>query len=194
MVFGLVQYVLGAKYLGDAGLEPVPAESPAAATRLKNQARIAFGGGLAILVGLAAGMYAGALPISATQVADAAGYLLLGTTGAFFAWLFFGGDWTPAERNRLLAIGVFFLAAALFWSEFEQAGSTLNLFADRSTRTSMLGWNFPSTWFQSINSLFIIFLAPAFAWMWVRLGRREPSSPTEKSPLACCLSGQALRS
>ena len=51
------------------------------------------------------------------------------------------GDWTPAERKRLYAIGVLFLAAALFWSVFEQAGSTLNLFADRNTRTTFLGWS-----------------------------------------------------
>ena len=83
--------------------------------------------------------------------------------------------------KQLYVIGVLFLAAALFWSQFEQAGSTLNLFADRSTRTSILGWAFPSTWFQSLNALFIIALAPLFAWLWVWLGRRgaEPSSPAK---------------
>ena len=114
-----------------------------------------------------------------TQIADAAGYLLLVITVVFFGWLFFAGDWTPAERKRLYAIGVFFLAAALFWSEFEQAGSTLNLFADRATRTSVFGWDFPSSWFQSLQPLFIITFAPVFAWLWVRLGRREPSSPAK---------------
>ena len=123
------------------------------------------------------GLRAGVLPITPTQIADAAGYFLLITTVVFFGWLFFGGDWTPIERKRLYVIGVFFLAAALFWSEFEQAGSTLNLFADRSTRTSILGWNFPSSWFQSFNALFIIMFAPVFAWLWVRMGDREPSSP-----------------
>ncbi len=70
------------------------------------------------------------------------------------------------------------MAAALFWSEFEQAGSTLNLFADRSTDNSLFGYEFPSTWFQSLNSVFIITLAPVFAWVWIWLGRRgqEPSS------------------
>jgi POT family proton-dependent oligopeptide transporter len=69
----------------------------------------------------------------------------------------------------------------LFWSEFEQAGSTLNLFADRNTDNSIAGWQFPSTWFQSLNSLFIIALAPVFAWLWVWLARRrrEPSSPAK---------------
>jgi POT family proton-dependent oligopeptide transporter len=78
-------------------------------------------------------------------------------------------------------IGVLFLAAALFWSVFEQAGSTLNLFADRNTRTEMLGMPFPSSWFQSLNSLFLIFLAPVFAWIWVKMAARgvEPSSPAK---------------
>ena len=73
-------------------------------------------------------------------------------------------------------IGVLFLAAALFWSVFEQAGSTLNLFADRNTHNSMLGWSFPSSWFQSLNSLFIIVFAPMFAWLWVRLGTQRQAS------------------
>jgi POT family proton-dependent oligopeptide transporter len=62
---------------------------------------------------------------------------------------------------------------------FEQAGSTLNLFADRSTRNEFLGLSFPSSWFQSFNALFIIIFAPLFAWLWVTLGRREPASPTK---------------
>ena len=181
MVLGLVQYVLGGKYLGDAGLHPTPAGSPEATARLKNHVQLWAGGVGAVVVMMAIGMYTGLLPISAKHIADAAGYVLLIVTVVFFGWLFFAGDWTPAERKRLYAIGVFFLAAALFWSEFEQAGSTLNLFADRSTRTSILGWPFPSSWFQSVNSLFIIALAPVFAWLWVRLGRREPSSPTKFS-------------
>src|SRR6185436_2281800 len=123
----------------------------------------------------------GVLPITPTQIANAAGTLLLVTTVVFFAWLFFSGDWTPAERKRLYVIGVFFLAAALFWSEFEQAGSTLNIFAERSTRTSLMGASFPSSWFQSANALFIILFAPVFAWLWITLGSREPASPVKFS-------------
>ena len=72
-----------------------------------------------------------------------------------------------------------FVAATLFWSQFEQAGSTLNLFGDRATRTSILGWGFPSSYFQSLQPLFIITFAPVFAWVWIRLGPRQPSSPTK---------------
>mgnify|MGYP000011313273 CR=1 FL=1 len=55
------------------------------------------------------------------------------------------------------------LASALFWSVFEQAGSTLNLFADRSTNNAVFGVDFPSSWFQSVNSVAIIVLAPVIA-------------------------------
>ncbi len=110
---------------------------------------------LVLLVVFGVGTYTGVLPVTAKQIADAAGYLLLIICVGFFGWLFSSGDWTPDERKRLYAIGVFFLAAAMFWSLFEQAGSTLNLFADRDTRTSVLGWSFPSSWFQSMNSMFV---------------------------------------
>jgi proton-dependent oligopeptide transporter, POT family len=179
MVLGLVQYVLGAKYLGDAGLHPAPAASPAAAARLKQRVQIWGGAAVAAVVLFAAGMYTGALPITAKQIADAAGVSLLGLTIAFFVWLFLAGEWTPLERKRLYAILALFLAATLFWSEFEQAGSTLNLFADRATRTSILGWEFPSGYFQSLQPLFIITFAPVFAWIWMRLGSRQPSSPAK---------------
>jgi POT family proton-dependent oligopeptide transporter len=62
---------------------------------------------------------------------------------------------------------------------FEQAGSSLNLFADRLTRNSIFGWEFPSSWLQSVNPLFIIAFAPAFSWLWLRWGRRQPSSPAK---------------
>jgi proton-dependent oligopeptide transporter, POT family len=179
MVLGLVQYVLGAKYLGDAGLHPAPAGSEADAARLRSRAQIGGGLTLVVFVALALGMYTGALPITAKQIADAAGYALVLIVVVFFGWLYFAGEWTPAERKRLYAIGVLFVAATIFWSEFEQAGSTLNLFGDRATRTLVLGWEFPSSYFQSLQPLFIITFAPVFAWVWIRLGRREPSSPAK---------------
>jgi POT family proton-dependent oligopeptide transporter len=137
-------------------------------------------------------MYSGALPITAAQVADAAGYLLLAIVLVFFAWLFFAADWTPAERLRLYAIAVLFVAQAIFWSEFEQAGSTLNLFGDLNTRTSMFGWTFPSS-YQSLQPLFIITFAPVFAWSgcgWANASRRARRS----SASACCWSAAVLRS
>ena len=179
MIFGLVQYTLGSRYLGEAGLHPAPAKSPEAAAQLKRQVQI-WGAVVAVaLVLFAGGLMTGALAMTARQIADYAGYGLLAIIVGFFGWLIFGGDWTPEERKRLYAIGVLFVAASIFWSEFEQAGSTLNLFADRATRTSVMGLNFPSSYFQSVQPLFIIAMAPIFAWLWITLGSREPSSPAK---------------
>jgi len=86
---------------------------------------------------------------------------------------------TKVEWKRLAAMGVFFVFAAVFWGAYEQAGSTLNLFGDRYSNTTILGFTFPSSWFVSVQALFVIVLAPAFAWLWIKLGRLEPSTPTK---------------
>ena len=179
MAIGVVQYTLGGRHLGDKGLHPVPAASPQAGAALRSKAATWGLGLVAIMAVVGVGGYTGALPVTAVGVADTAGVLLLLSTVVFFAWLFTSGDWTAAERRRLIVIAVLFLAAGLFWSVFEQAGSTLNLFADRATRTEIFGMSFPSSWFQSVNSFFIFTLAPVFAWLWLRLAARgqEPSSP-----------------
>jgi len=181
MTLGLIQYTLGRKHLGDAGRYPAKAESHETAVRQKRQVILWSSIVIAIIVLGGLGMYTGMLPITPTQLSDAAGYFLLGLTVAFFGWLFLSPGWTPRERKQLYVVGVLFLAAALFWSQFEQAGSTLNLFADRDTQNSLFGWEFPSSFYQSLNSLFLIALAPVFALLWIRLGRahREPSSPAK---------------
>jgi POT family proton-dependent oligopeptide transporter len=86
---------------------------------------------------------------------------------------------TTLEWRRVGVIIIFFLFAILFWGAYEQAGSTLNLFADRYTRLEVLGFSFPSSWFQSVQPIFVVILAPIFAWIWIRLGRRDPSVPTK---------------
>ena len=181
MTLGVIQYVLGSKNLGTAGLYPAPAASPEAARRLQRNALIAGVALLAVLGGFGVGAYTGAIPITAKQVADGAGVGLLLIVVFFFGWLFTSSNWTAEERKKLYVIGVLFLAAALFWSVFEQAGSTLNLFADRNTHNVIFGWAYPSSWFQSLNSLFLIIFAPVFAWLWLRLAkkRQEPSSPAK---------------
>jgi POT family proton-dependent oligopeptide transporter len=86
---------------------------------------------------------------------------------------------SPDEWKRIVAIVFFFAAAVVFWGAYEQAGSTLNLFADRYTRNQAFGFSFPSSWFQSVQPIFVMLLAPVFAWLWLRLGRRQPSVPAK---------------
>jgi POT family proton-dependent oligopeptide transporter len=134
--------------------------------------------GLATVAGLAALLAflsgSGVMPIKAETIGNAFGVILLVITVAFFLWMFTVAKWTPAERKRLIVVLILFLGAAVFWSVFEQQGSTLNLFAERNTDTTIFGYRFPASWFQSLNALFIIALAPVFAWLWIRLGTRNP--------------------
>jgi POT family proton-dependent oligopeptide transporter len=84
---------------------------------------------------------------------------------------------TRADWGRIAAASILTLFALLFWAGFEQAGSSLNLFADRATRLTFFGHQYPSSWFQSVEPLFVIIFSPIFAWIWLSLGRMEPSSP-----------------
>src|SRR5207247_9563800 len=101
------------------------------------------------------------------------------------------GAFTTVEWKRIGAVIVLFLAASLFWAAYEQAGSTLNLFAERYVRLELLGVRLYASWFVSIQAGFVILLAPVFAWLWVRVGPREPSSPA-KLPLALFFAGLAF--
>ncbi len=183
MVIGLIIYLAGGKYLGDVGRHPTRPDDPQKWDRQKRHLRLGVLGllGAAFVVALA--QIFGVIHITALGVANAFGVVLLLICVVFFSWLFLSADWTPVERKRLIVIGVLFLAAALFWSAFEQAGSTLNLFAEGSTNRSVLGFEFPAGWFQSLNPVLIILLAPVFAWLWIWLARRkkEPSSPAKFS-------------
>jgi POT family proton-dependent oligopeptide transporter len=181
MVIGVIQYVMGGANLGDAGIAPAPAPTPAIAAQWKRQVQTVVGAGAALAVAAVAAIYLGLVQVSATQVSDAAGVFLLLVVAGFFGCLMLSGGWTPEEKKRLYVIAVLFFAASLFWSVFEQAGSTLNLFADRSTRNEVFGMPYPSSWFQSMNSFFIFSFAPILAWLWISLASRgkEPTSPTK---------------
>jgi POT family proton-dependent oligopeptide transporter len=95
---------------------------------------------------------------------------------AAIVWFSMRGD---VDGQRLAAVFVFFIAAMVFWAIFEQAGVTIALFAQELTRNEVLGWTFPAAWYQSLNPLFVILLAPMFALLWLRLGARQPSSPVK---------------
>jgi len=83
------------------------------------------------------------------------------------------------QRGRILAIAILAFFNIFFWSAFEQAGSSMNLFAEERTRRVFFGWEMPAPWFQSINPLVIMTFAPVFAGLWTRLAARgrEPNTP-----------------
>ena len=179
MTLGTIQYVLGGRHLGEAGLHPTPAATPEKQQRLLRRFVIITALAFIVLAGLAALSLSGAVGLTAQKVSDSFGIILSIAVVGIFAWLLLGGRWSPEERKRLIVVAGLFAASTVFWSVFEQAGSTLNLFAERSTDNNVFGFEFPASWYQSLNALYIITLAPVFAWLWVRLGKREPSSPAK---------------
>ena len=179
MTLGLVQYSLGAKYLGAGGLTASRTQSDFRLLR-----RVLTGALIAIVLG-AAVVFTGLVPFSAEGLSDVFGVILTGIVVVFFIWLLTAKGYSTVERRRFWAILVLFIASAAFWSAFEQAGSTLNLFAERNT--NMHQWDFTlwglfrASYFQSFNSIFLIALAPVLAWLWIKLGRSEPSSTAKFS-------------
>ncbi|MGH8597453.1 MAG: peptide MFS transporter, partial [Gammaproteobacteria bacterium] len=172
MAVGLFFFVRGAHHFDPTSAQP--------ATRPLSGDYRRLGTGLLVAV-VIGGTLIGLLArdvLSIDGLSNLFGIALLGATVLFFAWIFLDRSWTADERHRLKQILVLFLAAVVFWSLFEQGGSTLNLFAARDTDRYLpwLGYEFPATWFQSLNPLLIIVLAPVFAWGWVALGPRNPAS------------------
>ncbi len=180
MVFGIAQFIVGTRHLGDVGLPPQRTETARAAGP-----RGAVVGGLvalAVLIGVLQAL--GLVDVTdAVGLVDAMGLIIVVLALAFFGYMFTAGGLDATEKRRLGVIGVFFLASTIFWAGFEQAGSSLNLFAQKLTDRNVFGWDMPASFLQSINGMFIILFAPVFAWLWVWLNKRgqEPSSPAKFS-------------
>lgn len=199
MILGLIQYRLGYKHLGEAGLSPVVTGSNPTISKDKTKLYIGMGILSAVVLLLYVLNDSAVIAITPNVIADSFTYVLLAFMVIFFSWLLIFAKWEAKEKDRLIVISIFFFAAALFWSAFEQAASSLNLFAEEITDKSLPNWmvdfinplyslfadplkynsTFPTGWFQSLNSLFIIILAPIFATLWLKLGNREPSSPAK---------------
>ena len=176
MGLGIVQYVWGWRYLGDAGvLRAKPDE--------RTHAWRTFLSGVVVVVGLVIVMVgfqsSGLLTLSFLNVAQGTGLIITIVVILYFGYVFLLGGLSQDERKRVAVIPLLFLAAAVFWSGFEQAGSSMNLFAERLTDRVVFGREAPASWLQSINPLFIVALAPVFGSFWVWLGSRNPSIPVK---------------
>jgi proton-dependent oligopeptide transporter, POT family len=181
MLAGLVQYLITSKHLGEAGLHPAGSGDSDRDRVQKRNGSIVVAGCLSVLVFLAVLASNGTIQITAEGISSGLGWVLLAISLAVFSWMIFGKGWSVQERSRAAAILVLFAASAVFWGAYEQAGSTLNLFGERVTNRYILGYQFPAGWFQWLEPLFVLILAPMFAWLWIRLGSREPSTPTKFS-------------
>jgi POT family proton-dependent oligopeptide transporter len=178
MVLGLIQYVITSKHLGEAGLYPNTAANSPARSQAVRMLLIAAAS-IALVVYLVIGVFG----VSIEALAGATGVIIVGLAIFYLVFQLVAGGLDPTEKKRMIVIFILFIFSALFWSGFEQAGSSLNLFAERLTDLNVFGWNMPGSVLQSVNPILIIALAPVFAWLWVALSRRrkEPSAPAKFS-------------
>jgi POT family proton-dependent oligopeptide transporter len=177
MAAGLVQYKLGGKYLGEAGTFKTKSPEGLAKDRATFYKALGGAGLMAVLAG--ALQQSGFIHITLQGAAQATGVIIVSLAVVYFAYIIFLGKLGTREKKRVAVIFLLFVGAALFWSGFEQAGSSFNLFAERLTERMIGGWEMPASWLQSVPALFIIVFAPFFAWLWVWLAHREPSIPTK---------------
>ncbi|MGH8246116.1 MAG: peptide MFS transporter [Gammaproteobacteria bacterium] len=177
MVAGLITFHFTRRNLGDAGLKPEQA-SPAP-TRDWSIVGLVLAG-LVVVYALSA---AGVVAINPVRLGGSTARLIAGMAVLYFAWVFCFAGLDATEKKRVAVIGVLFIASAMFWSGFEQVGSSLNLFGRDHTQRyfAWLKWEFPAGWLQSVNPAYVVLLAPVMAALWLWLARRDiaPSLPVK---------------
>jgi POT family proton-dependent oligopeptide transporter len=179
MLFGLIQFRLSAPRLGNAGLLPsLDRNNPADAQRIRIGWRLIISALILIAIAMTL-LLSGYLTIDAKTLAGKTSIFIVALAGVYFLYLFLFGNLTTLEKKRLVVIIILFFAAAMFWAGFEQAGSSLNLFAERYTDRMIGSFEIPAGWFQSLNPAFIIILAPIYSSLWIALAKRhlDPSTP-----------------
>jgi POT family proton-dependent oligopeptide transporter len=172
MLFGIAQFLLTRRYLGRAGAAP-------ASTRSRSWLALwAFVGaiGAATILTLSSVVRVDAVALSAA-VSRVVGILM----AAYLLYMAFFGGLTREERGRVFAMMALFAASTVFWMAYMQMFDSFTLFAQRYTDRDLFGWTMPAGDMQTVDPFFIIALAPVFAALWVRLGRRgrDLSSPAK---------------
>jgi proton-dependent oligopeptide transporter, POT family len=170
MALGLGWYLTTRQRLGEAGR--VPAAHPGGeAGRARDRQRLVLA--LVVVVALAAVVASGITGLGPIALRGFGIWVIFALTIAFFLSLLIRGGLTSTERRRVGVLAVLFLGSTVFWSGFEQAGSSMTLFAERFTSRQVGAMAVPAGWFQMLNSAFIIVFAPVFSALWTTLGKRR---------------------
>ena len=175
MAFGLIQFILTKSNLGSIGLKPsieLSNEVRKKELRVFNSFMLIFF--LIILFGLL-----GYVSFDPIPIANILTVVILFIAIMYFLYLFSFGNLSEEERKKIVLILVLFFGAAFFWSGFDQAGSSFNIFAKEYTDRIILGWEYPASWLQVLNPILVVILSPFMAYMWIFLGKRmlDPSLP-----------------
>jgi POT family proton-dependent oligopeptide transporter len=176
MVFGLIQFRWSRERLGNAGELPSSVRADWRALRGRWVGLVCA---VIAMVATGVALWTGWLTVDPKVLASRTAGVIAGVGIVYFLWAALeirlaakGGPEGGVELRRLGVIAVLFAASALFWSGFEQVGSSLSLFAERFTDRMVLEWQVPAGWFQSVNALFVIVLAPLMAGLWTAWDRR----------------------
>jgi len=181
MLLGLIQFRMSAGRLGTAGLNPTLDRSdPEDRRKIRNGWRMVATTFVIAVLGIAL-LMTGVVSVNPQALAAKATFLIAAVAGLYFFVLLAFGDLTTVEKKRVVVIIILFIASAMFWAGFEQAGSSLNLFAERYTDRMIGHFEIPAGWFQTLNPTFIILLAPVYSALWVGLAKRQldPSIPAK---------------
>jgi len=182
MLLGLGWFALNAKRtLGNLGMTISRDPDPVKQARSETTMKLALGIGLGVLALVVVLAATGVITLNPLVMGQYMTYVLVGTAAVYFTYVLGFGGLRTDEKKRVVVIAILFVFAAIFWSAFEQAPTSLNLFAKDFTDRVVFGWEIPITWFQSANSVFIILLAPVFASIWIAMGKRgkNPASPAK---------------
>ena len=165
------------RYDGEVGLDSTW-NSPVVKRNGVGAWLLALAAGVATIVTLIA---QGVIVINPVAVASVLVYVIAASVALYFIYLFVFAGLNRKERARLLVCFILLISAAFFWSAFEQKPTSFNLFANDYTNRMIGDFEIPAVWFQSINALFIILLAPVFSWAWPKLASMNirPSSITK---------------
>jgi POT family proton-dependent oligopeptide transporter len=173
MGLGMVTFrMLGQRYLSQYGNVPRKAETSEAKMSGGNKTLIGFMGGVVVI--LVVLQLTGVLDLTTAQgLAQAMGAIISLTALGYFAYILLAGGLDTVETKRVAVLFIFFLVAAVYWAGNEQQGSSLQIFADRHTDLMFFGWQVPSSWFQNLNSGFILLFSPILAGLWIFLANRN---------------------
>lgn len=170
MAAGLVQYTVGRKNLPqDANVVPNP---------LPGRGRLVAGAGAAVVVAAVAALVLTGV-VNAANLSAVTVLVVAVAAVAYFAVILTSRKITQVERRRVLSFIPMFLASFVFFSLFQQQFTVVVLYVDQRLDRTLFGWEMPVAWANSINPIFIILLAGAFAALWTRLGPRQPSAPVK---------------
>jgi POT family proton-dependent oligopeptide transporter len=192
MALGLLQYLWSRRLLGEAGLAPTSHSSDEALTgAVPMRAVRAVAVASVLLIALVSLFWTGALNVTPLALGNILTDGVVVIAIAYFAYLLLFAGLTEVERLRVLVVIVLFIASVLFWAGYEQAGSSLNLFAERYTDRRLFTMTVPAEWFQSLNSAFILIFGSVFSAMWIALARRN-RNPSMGMKFILGLLGMAL--